>query len=93
MCSQTHRAPFVDHIALFIEQADHGMGRVLVEFGRVCVGQSHDRPAELDGGTLHAQTDAEERDAAFARKTNGLDLALDAAFAETAGDEDAVVTR
>ena len=45
---------------------------------------------ELDHGALHAQADAEERDAAFAGEADRLDLALDAAIAEAAGHEHAV---
>src|SRR5690606_26514690 len=49
-----------------------------------------DVPGELDGRDLHAEADAEIRDVAFTGILGGEDLALDAAVAEAAGDQDAV---
>ena len=51
----------------------------------------HDVAGELDHRALHAQADAEERNAALAGVADRLDLAFDAALAEAAGNEDAVV--
>ena len=45
---------------------------------------------EVGDRHLHAEADAEERDLLLARDPRGLDLALDPAHAEAAGDEDAV---
>ncbi len=53
--------------------------------------QPHDVAAEFDRGALHAQADAEERDAPLAGEANRLDFAFNPAFAESAGDENAVV--
>jgi len=47
---------------------------------------------KLDGGDLHAQAKAEIGDFVLAGVLRGLDFALDAAFAETAGHENAAQT-
>ena len=44
---------------------------------------------ELDDRALESEAQAEVRDAVFAGEMGGEDLALDAAMAEPAGDEDA----
>lgn len=49
-----------------------------------------DAASELHDSALHAEADAEEGDVALPAKPNGRDLALDAALAEAAGDDDAV---
>ena len=67
------------------------MGRVLVELGRVSAGQIADVAAEFDHGGLHAEAQAEERNAFGAGVANGHHFAFDAALAEAAGDEDSVV--
>ena len=54
-------------------------------------GQADDVAGELDRRALHAQADAEERNLALAGEADRLDLAFDAALAEAAGHEDAVV--
>ena len=45
----------------------------------------------FDHGALHAEADAEEGHAFLAGVADGLDFALDAALAEAAGHEEAVV--
>ena len=67
------------------------MRRVLVELGRVGAGQVADVAGELDHRALHAQADAEERNALRAGVANRGDFAFDAALAEAAGHQDAVV--
>ena len=52
--------------------------------------QTEDVSGELGHRALHAQADAEEGNASFAGEADGVDLALDAAFAETAGHQNAV---
>ncbi len=51
--------------------------------------EAADVARELDGGDLHAEAEAEERDALLAGELRGADFALDAAVAKAAGDEDA----
>ena len=73
------------------EDVDHRVGRS-------CESNSDEfapsRPAtfrgELDHRALQTETDPEERDVVLPRVPNGFDLALDAAHAEPAGNEDAV---
>ena len=73
----------------FGEQADDGICAG-AEFGGAGVSQVGQVAGAFDDGHLHAEADAEERDAAFAGEAYGGDLAFRAAFAEAAGDEDAV---
>ena len=71
------------------EKADDGVfGRA--EFGAGRVWNVGEVSGALDDGHLHAEADAEERDAVRAGEADGFDLAFGAAFAEAAGDEDAV---
>src|SRR5439155_17422469 len=60
------------------------------ELGRSGTGQMREMPRRLDYRHLHAKADPEIRDPAFAGKARRLDLALRAALAKTAGNEDAV---
>ena len=60
-----------------------------VELGRVGVAGPDDLAREFDDGALQAEAQAEVRDAVFAGEVGGQDLALDAAVAEAARDEDA----
>jgi hypothetical protein len=89
--AEAHGAAFVSDVFLLVEQADDGVGSVFVEFGGVGAGKIHDVAGKLDGGALHAETDAEEGDAALADELDRFDFAFDAALAESAGDENAVV--
>ena len=54
-------------------------------------GQADDVAGELDHRALHPQADAEERNLPLAGKADRLDLAFDAALAEAAGHQHAVV--
>lgn len=52
--SQSHGASQLGYVALFIEQADHGVWRIFVELGAVGPFKSDCVAPELDGGALHA---------------------------------------
>src|SRR5262245_26591583 len=67
------------------------MLRVLVKLGRVSASQIANIATELNHGALHSQAKAEEWDAFRASIANGGYFAFDAAFAETARYQDAVV--
>lgn len=71
--AQPHGSAHVGDRLLFVQEANDRGGRVLVEFRRVRVVQSRDVSGEFGHGALHAQTDAEERNAAFSREANGVD--------------------
>src|SRR5436190_170993 len=47
-------------------------------------------PAEFNDGALHAQANAQERNASLAGKANCFDLAFDAALAKAAGNQNSV---
>src|SRR3954470_12769592 len=72
------------------DERDHWMRRVVVELGAVRAGEAADVARELDSGELHAEADAEIRHAVLARVADRGDLALGAALAEAAGDQDRV---
>ena len=67
-----------------------GYGRLGVELGGVGALHAGHRPRELDHGDLHPEADAQIGDRAFAGDPRRRDLALDAALAEAAGDQDPV---
>ena len=60
-----------------------------VELGRVDVLRADDLARELDDRALQAEAQPEVRDPVLAGEVRGEDLALDAAMAEAARDEDA----
>src|ERR1700722_1498310 len=61
-----------------------------IVFGGIGAVESGDIAREIDHRRVHAVTDAEIRNLVFARKSRGGDLAFEAAFAESAGNENAV---
>ena len=67
-----------------------GCGVSLLNSVEWAPGKLDDVAAEFDHGALHAQANAEKRNAAFAGEANGFDFAFDAAFAEAAGHQHAV---
>ena len=69
-------------------QADDRVGAG-AELGRRGAVQAHP-PGRLDAGELHAEADAQERQRLLAGVGDGRDLALDAALAEAARDQDGV---
>src|SRR5207247_9864718 len=70
------------------DERDHRMRRVGIEFGRIRAFEADLVARDLDRGDLHAEADAEVRNLAFAGVLHRGDLALDAALAEAARDED-----
>ena len=90
--AQTHGAAHVAHVLLLRQQVDDSVRRVLVELPGVSALHAADVARELDDGALHAEADAEIRHLVLAAILDGVYLALDAAHAESAGDNDAVGT-
>ena len=88
--AEPHRAAEILDLLLLREQVDHRVRRLGIHLGRVGALEPDDVPRELGDGDVHAEADAEVRDPALARDPAGEDLALPAARAEAAGDEDAV---
>ena len=58
------------------------MRRLRIEFRAIGAGESRLVASILDDGELHAETNAEIRNAVFARVPDRVDLALDPTFAE-----------
>ena len=76
-------------LALVGHEVDDRVVGEHVELGRVGVAGPDDLAGELDDRALEPEAQAEVRDAVLAGEVGGEDLALDAAVAEAARDEDA----
>ena len=73
-----------------VHEVDDRVRASRVELAGVGAGQAQHVAGVLDGHHLHAEAQAEARDVVLAGVAGGGDLALDAALAEAAGDDDAV---
>ena len=87
--AEAHGATLVLHLALVGHEVDHRVVGEHVELGRVGVAGADDLAGELDDRALQPEAQAEVRDAMVTGVVGGEDLALDAAVAEAARDEDA----
>jgi hypothetical protein len=72
------------------DQCDHRMPGVGAELGTVRALEAGLVTRKLDHRDLHAEADAEVRNLALTRKPHCLDLAFDAAFAESAGHQNGI---
>ena len=77
--AEAHRATLVLDILLRKHEVDDRVFRLVTELRRVGIRHAADVTRELDDGTLHAQTKAEERNAVLPRILHGANLSLDAA--------------
>src|SRR5207247_10881951 len=91
--SEPHRAALGGEPALLGREIDDEVRRRRVELGRARAVEAADVSRVLDHRALHAQADAQVRYTPLACVTNRLDLALDPAVAEAAGNQNAVDTR
>jgi hypothetical protein len=66
------------------------MRRIGIELGAVGALEAGDMAREFDGGELHAEADAQIGHLVLARVADRGDLALGAALAEAAGDQDGI---
>ena len=66
-----------------------GCGVFGIKFGRVRLGQFQNVARKFNRGDLHAEAQAEVGHLVFARVLRRQDFAFDAAFAETAGHQNA----
>src|SRR5699024_5620964 len=73
-------------------QGDHGILGLPLKFRTMGSGKPGPVARELDDRHLHAKTDTEIGDALLPRIARRLDLALDAAFSESAGYQHRVGT-
>src|SRR6202162_959925 len=78
------RLRVVRTVLLFGDQRDDPVRRGAIELGAVGIRQLEHVAAVFDDRELHPQADAEIRHAVFTGEPRRLDLALDAAFAESA---------
>src|SRR5829696_2243309 len=88
--AEPHGAAHVGDLLLLGQQVDDRVLRVRVELAGVRPLHADHVAGEVGDRHLHAEADAEVRDALLARDPRGRDLALYPALAEPAGDEDAV---
>ena len=87
---EPHRAAEVLDLLLLGQQVDHRVRRLGIHLRRVRALEPAHVPRELGDGDVHAEADAEVRDALLAGDAAGEDLALPAARAEAARHEHAV---
>src|SRR4051794_10945561 len=88
--AEAHRAAErvdADQVAQLV---DDFVRRLIIELGRIRADHPHHVARELDRRALHAEADAEKRDALFARVTDRAQLAFDAARAESRSDQNPV---
>src|SRR5579859_6878343 len=91
--TQTHgAAQFVD-AAQLPQLVNDAMGSAGIELAGIRVFKPTDVAGEFYAGRLHAEADAKIGDFVFAGITNSVQHAFNAAFAETAGNQDAIKTR
>src|ERR1051325_2432317 len=83
LCAETHRAAFLRHFLLRVEQRDDRMRRVQIELSGVRLFQLQNISSELDCGNLHSKTKAEIGNFIFAGIFHRFDFTFDAALAET----------
>ena len=67
------------------------MRRLRIEFRAISLLQSGDITRIFDGRALHAEANSKERHFVFARVLNSVDHSLNAAFAESAGNENSII--
>ena len=87
--AEAHRAAHLIDVALLGHQVDDRGRGERGELGRVGVGRVQGLAREVDHGALHAEAQAQVRDAVVARIARRDHLALYAAVAEPAGHDDA----
>src|SRR5271156_3881051 len=85
-CAWPHGATHFVHAEEFAEFVDDAIRSGGIEFGAIGVFDMRNLARVFDGGALHAETDAEERDFFLARVSDGVNHSSDAAFAEAAGN-------
>src|SRR5262245_60610304 len=89
--AEPHRAAQLVDTLQFAELVNHTVRRTGIELARIRAVETAHVAGVFDHHGLHPQADAEIRDLVLARVADRVDHALDAALAETAGHQDAVV--
>ena len=91
--AEAHRAAEILDLLLLRQQVDDRERRLGIHLGRVGAVEAADVTRELGDRDVHAEADAEVRNAVLARDAAGEDLPLPAARAEASRHEDAVDVR
>src|SRR4051812_31731332 len=89
--AQAHGAAKLVDAAQLAQLIDDAVRRGLVELARVRAFKSTHVARKLDACRLHAEADSEIRYLFLARIADRIQHSFDAALAEAAGDEDAVI--
>src|SRR3989338_5486523 len=80
-----------EQLLLLIHDTDDEMLRVGIYLRGVRVFEPRDVPRILDDGELHAIAETKVRNSVLSRETDGFDFPLNACFAESAGNQNAVI--
>src|ERR1700741_2298840 len=89
--AEAHGAAHLVDTEQLAQLVNNTVGRLGVKLRAVRLGEARKIASVFDGGALHAEADAEEGNFVFAGELNGVDHALNAALAESARNQDAVV--
>src|SRR5258707_6537690 len=89
--AEAHGATHLFHAKQFAEFVDHAMGSLRIALRGVRIWKRSHIPGVFDCGALHAKANSKIGDFVLARELDGVNHALEAALAEAAGNEDAVV--
>src|SRR5260370_5471395 len=89
--AQSHRAAHLVDPEQFTQLVDHAVRRLRVKFRAVRLLQSRDIARIFDGCALHPQTNSKEGYLVLARVLDGVYHALNAALAESAGNQDSII--
>ena len=87
--AEAHRAAFFGHLLLLVQHGDDRMRRVGIEFRRMRLRPVSKRCARIQSWRSACRGKGRDRALVFARVLRRQDFAFDAAFAETAGHQDA----
>ncbi len=89
--AEAHGAAHFIHAEEFAQFVNDAVRRLRIELGAVGLLEAGGVAGVFDGGALHAEADAEEGNFVFTGELDGVDHALNAALAEAARNQDAVV--
>src|SRR5690348_13270682 len=89
--AEAHGAAHFVHAEKFAQFVNDAVGSLRVEFRAVRLLEAGGVAGVFDGGALHAEANAEEGHFVLAGVLNGVNHALNAAFAEAARNENAVI--
>src|ERR1043166_9518870 len=85
--AEAHGAAFLGDFLLLIQEVNHRVRRLRIEFGGVRILEFQDVTGEFDSGDLHAEAKAEGGKFLFAGILGRADFSLNAAFAKSTGNE------